>query len=129
MKLEDKAERMVAENERLAREAERDVNNPALTLEQRAELQELRAIYRQMAADWAVTMNYPAKLRAKKEASGLKNVNANRRDVAADRLDEVRAVYCNGDSAEKVRRKIINNGGEAYPLRSIQRDLRKLRNT
>ena len=127
MKFEQKAEHLVKENERLAKEAEREMLNPSLSPEERSDAQERARVYRQMAQEWAVTMHAPAKIRALKEARGLKNVNSNRRDAAADRVDEVRAVYKTGDSAEAVRRKIIRAGGEAYALRSIQRDLKKIR--
>ena len=127
MKLQHKADRLRAENERLAQEAEREMLDPSLSPDARAEAQERARVYRQMAADWAVTMNAPAKLREMKESRGRDNLNNDRRDAAADRLDEVRNAYRPGDTAEQVRRKIIARGGEGYPLRSIQRDLRKIR--
>lgn len=61
------------------------------------------------------------------EGRGRDNLNNNRRDAAADRMDEVVTAYQPGDTAEEVRRKIIQTGSETYSLRSIQRDLKKIR--
>lgn len=65
--------------------------------------------------------------RQAKEAVGRDKINHDRRDRANDRMDDVRAAFMPGDSAETVRRRIIRNGGPVYSARSISRDLRKLR--
>lgn len=127
MNFAEKSDRLRRENERLAREAEREMVDSDLSPELRADAQERARIHWQMAAAWAVTMNAPARLREIKEREGLAKVNANRRDAVADRLDEIRAVFRPGDSAERVRSKLEKAGCGNYPLRTIQRDLKKLR--
>ena len=127
MKIEEKARLLRDENERRAREAEQEMIRPALSSAERLEFAERAKVHWQLSRSWADLMLAPGKVRAAREARGRDAVNADRADRATDRLDEVRAVYRPGDSAEQVRRKIMARSGENYPLRTIQRDMKKIR--
>lgn len=67
-----------------------------------------------------------AEERAAAEGEGLAKVNNNRRDKAADRRDEVRPLAARGLSAEQIRHT-LERQGSSYPLRTIQRDMKKIR--
>jgi hypothetical protein len=64
--------------------------------------------------------------REAKRGKGRDKLNRGRKFEAADRMDEVRAVYRPGLSAEKVRQK-LESAGTSMPLRSVQRYLKKIR--
>lgn len=65
--------------------------------------------------------------RHESESRGRNNLNANKRDKAEDRRDEIRQVYRVGMSAGDVENALRQADLGPYPRSTIEKDLRKIR--
>ncbi|MDU8945614.1 hypothetical protein [Ovoidimarina sediminis] len=85
----------------------------------------------QMAFDYLENALRPTIQREEKEKrgsrKGVENRTLNREDSVADRLDELRAIYNPSMSAEWHRTKFNRVYNAELKLRTIQRDLKKIR--
>ncbi len=85
------------------------------------------ALLASLAFDYLDTALRPTRIREDREGAGLENKNADRRDKAEDRRDEIRQVYKPGMSAGDVERALNQHSFGPYKRSTIEKDLKKIR--